>query len=119
MRGAVSIFHDKLVGFGHQVEQCIQNHLLVLVIFLFDLMVYPMGECIQFGDVREVLDEALVESPQIIRPWSHLISGHWPVFDTSDLDWVHLYTTFQEDEADIINHRLFKHVFFSPELEVV
>ena len=36
------------------------------------------------------------------------IPRHWPVLDTSDLDWVHLYVTFQEDDAEVLNHGLFK-----------
>jgi len=27
--------------------------------------------------------------------------GGWPVLDTSDLDWVHLYMYFQENEAEV------------------
>jgi len=30
-----------------------------------------------------------------------MFPGGWPVSDTSDFDWVHLYMTFQEDEAKV------------------
>jgi len=36
------------------------------------------------------------------------VPGGQPVLDTSDLGWVHLYVTFQEDEAQVLDRGLFK-----------
>ena len=51
LRGVVSICHYILVVSSHPVEHWFQEHHLVLVIFLFYLVVYPMRDCIQLGRV--------------------------------------------------------------------
>ena len=53
-----------------------------------------------FGNMQEISYETSVEvdKPYKLLDFSHILGG-WPVLDTSDFDWVHLYMTFQEDDA--------------------
>jgi len=39
--------------------------------------------------------------------------------DAHNFDWVHLYMTFQEDEAEVLNHGLFKGALLHFEVEMV
>ena len=62
----------------------------------------------------------LVEVNESYKP---LDFGHiprsWPVSDASNLDQVHLYATFWEYEAEVLNCGLFKGAFLHFEVEVV
>src|SRR5882724_3051982 len=48
--------------------------------------------------------------------FSH-ISWGWPVMNSSHLDGVHFYATFQEDEAEILHYGSSEHAFLSLEVE--
>ena len=73
-----------------------------------------------FGNMREVLDETLVE---VDEPYKWLDFGHipggQPVSDTSNIDWVHLYMSFWEDEAKVFDHGLLEGALFWFEVETV
>ena len=73
-----------------------------------------------FGDMWEVSDEMSVEvdEPYEWLDFSHIPGGQ-PVSDTSNLDWVHLYMSFQEDKAKAFDCGLFKGTLLCFELETV
>jgi len=64
------------------------------------------------------LDEKLVEVDESHKglEFGHISRGQ-PVPNTSHLDGVHLYATFQEDEAEILYHGFPKHALLSLEVE--
>jgi len=60
---------------------------------------------------------------EVNEPYKQLdlshIPRHWPVSDAGNLDWVHLYMTFQEDETKVFDHRLFKGTLLCFKVETV
>src|SRR5882724_10186450 len=66
----------------------------------------------------EILDETLVDVGKSHEglDFSHIYWGQ-PVMNTSHLDGVHFYMTFQEDEAGILYHGLSEHALLSLEVE--
>ena len=73
-----------------------------------------------FGNMQEVLDKTTVE---VDEPYKWLDFGHvlgiQPVSDTSDLDQIHLYTSFQEDEAEVFDCGLLEGALLHFEVEMV
>src|SRR5882672_1114082 len=73
-----------------------------------------------FGYVQGVLDEALVEFDEPHEGLNfHHIPQCWPVSDSRNFGWIHINTAFQEDEAKVFNHRLFKSALLCVEVQVV
>ena len=59
-----------------------------------------------------------IDKPYIWLDFSHVLGG-WQVSDTIDFDQVHLYMTFQEDEAEVFDHGQFEGALLHFEVETM
>jgi len=66
------------------------------------------------------LHEALAEVDKSHEglDFSHISQG-WPIKNTSHLNGVHFYATFQEDEAERLYHGSSKHALLGLEVELI
>ena len=68
---------------------------------------------------RQVLDELPVEVSELQEGLNLLVLRCWPICHSSQLHWVHLHCSIQDDEPKVFHPGLFKLALLRLEIELM